>query len=72
MSYAAKFAFSGGQSVTKYLQYTVGSDCSDQNDTEPPINFNSKVGQVTSNSVAFIVTANDNSGEVIYSGKTRK
>mgnify|MGYP003335559566 FL=1 len=69
LSYAAKFAFSGGQSVTKYLQYTVGSDCSDQNDTEPPINFNSKVGQVTSNSVAFIVNANDNSGEVIYSVK---
>ena len=69
ISYACKFAFSGGQVVTKYIQYTVGSDCSNENDTDPPTNFTSEIGEITSNSVGFIVNADDNSGEVIYSVK---
>ena len=69
LSYACKFAFAGGQAVTKYINYKVGSDCSDENDTESPKDFNSKVGEITSNSVGFVVSADDNSGEVIYSLK---
>jgi len=69
LSYACKFAFSGGQAVTKYIKYTVGSDCSDENDTSPPTNFISEIGEITSNSVSFIVNADDDSGEVIYSVK---
>ena len=69
LSYACKFAFSGGQAVTKYIQYTVGSDCSNENDIDPPTNFTSELGEITSNSVGFIVNADDNSGEVIYSVK---
>jgi len=69
LSYACKFAFSGGQAVTKYINYTVGSDCSEENDTDSPTNFISKIGEITSNSVVFIVNADDNSNEVIYSIK---
>ena len=75
VSYACKFAYSGGQSVTKYIKYTVGSDCSNENDSEPPTNFTSKLGEINSNSVEFIVNADDNSGQVIYSitlGDTEK
>ena len=46
-----------------------------KNDSDPPTNFTSKLGEINSNSVEFIVNADDNSGQVIYSitlGDTEK
>jgi hypothetical protein len=67
LSYACKFAFSGGMSVTKYLTYVVGSNCGGTtNDTQAPTGFTATLGAVTANSVELLLNANDNSGMVAY------
>lgn len=67
LSYACKFAYAGGLSVTKYIKYVVGSNCSGTpNDTQPPTNFTATLGAVTSNSVELVLNASDNSGTVVY------
>ncbi len=63
---ACKFAFAGGQAVTKYFNYVVGSDCSGGADVEGPTNFTANVGEVTSTSVELVLFANDNSGTAVY------
>ena len=69
ISYACKFAFAGGLSVTKYIQYTVGSDCAGENDTTAPTNFSAQVSEVGSTSANFHLQAEDNSGSVVFSLK---
>jgi hypothetical protein len=66
LSYACKFAYSGGMSVTKYMSYVVGSNCGSTNDTQAPTNFTATLGAITPTSVELIVNANDNSGTVVY------
>ncbi|WP_299016954.1 glycosyl hydrolase [uncultured Polaribacter sp.] len=67
ITYACKFAFAGGLSVTKYISYVVGENCGENSgDTEAPTNFTATLGNVTSNSVELLVQANDNSGTVVY------
>ena len=67
ISYAAKFAFAGGLSVTPYEKYVVGSDCSsNEQDTAPPTNFSASISSINSTSVSFDLYAEDNSGELIY------
>ena len=67
ISYACKFAYSGGMSVTKYITYVVGSDCgSTTNDTQAPTGFTSTLGAITGSSVELILNANDDSGTVVY------
>lgn len=67
LSYACKFAYSGGMSVTKYIPYVVGSDCgSTTDDTQAPTGFTASLGVVTGNSVELLLNANDNSGTVVY------
>jgi hypothetical protein len=67
ISYAAKFAFAGGLSVTPYVKYVVGSDCSsNEQDTAPPTNFSASISSINSTSVSFDLYAEDNSGELIY------
>ena len=69
LSYACKFAFAGGLSVTKYIQYTVGSDCDGQNDILAPTNFSAQVSEVGATSASFHLQAEDNSGSVVFSLK---
>ena len=67
ISYACKFAYTGGMSVTKYITYVVGSNCgSTTNDTQPPVNFTATVGAITGSSVELLLNATDNSGTVVY------
>ncbi|WP_462251741.1 glycosyl hydrolase [Ekhidna sp.] len=68
ISVACKFAYAGGLSVTKYIQYTVGSDCSGGggDDTEAPTNFTATIGDVDSRTIELVLNANDNSGTIIY------
>jgi endoglucanase Acf2 len=67
ISYACKFAYSGGLSVTKYITYVVGSNCgSTTNDTQPPTGFTARLGAVTASSVELLLNATDNSGTVVY------
>lgn len=67
ISYACKFAYSGGLSVTKYITYVVGTNCGGTvNDTQAPTGFTASVGAVTSNSVELLLNAIDNSGTVLY------
>jgi len=67
ISYACKFAYSGGLSVTKYITYVVGSNCGGTTkDTQPPTNFTASVGAITGSSVELLLNANDNSGMVVY------
>jgi endoglucanase Acf2 len=67
ISYACKFAYSGGQVVTKYVSYQVGKDCSGSgSDTENPTNFTASVGITAANSIELLLQASDNSGDVIY------
>ena len=70
ISYACKFAYSGGLAVTKYISYLVGNDCSSSgNDTEKPTNFTATVGTVSAGSVELLLQGSDNSGNVIYTVK---
>ena len=67
ISYACKFAFTGGMSVTKYITYVVGTNCGGTtNDTQAPTAFTATLGAVTANSVELLLNANDNSGTVVY------
>lgn len=66
LSYACKFEFSGGSSVTRYVNYVVGSDCSDTTDMEAPTNFTATLGEITSSGVELILNGRDNSGTVVY------
>lgn len=67
ISYACKFAYTGGMSVTKYMTYVVGTNCgSTTNDTQAPTSFTATLGAVTANSVELLLNANDNSGTVVY------
>ena len=66
ISYACKFAYAGGLSVTKYISYVVGNDCSGTNDTEPPANFTASLGAVSASSVELLLNGSDNSGTIIY------
>ena len=67
ISYAAKFAFAGGLSVTPYEKYVVGSDCSsNEQDTTPPTNFSASISSINATSVSFDLYAEDDSGELIY------
>lgn len=67
LSYACKFAYAGGLSVTKYMKYVVGTNCSGTtNDTQAPVNFTATIGAVTASSVELLLNATDNSGTVVY------
>lgn len=67
ITYAVKFAYSGGLSVTKYISYVVGSNCGTSgDDTEIPMNFTAAVGTITSTSVQLLLNSTDNSGAVVY------
>lgn len=68
ISFATKFAYAGGLSVTPYIKYVVGTDCSTSgSDTEPPINLSAEINTINATSVSFNLYAEDNSGSVIYS-----
>jgi endoglucanase Acf2 len=70
ISYACKFAFSGGLAVTEYFSYKVGTDCgSSVSDTEKPSSFTATVGTTAANSIELLLQASDNSGNVIYTIK---
>jgi len=67
ISYACKFAYSGGMSVTKYMTYVVGTNCgSGANDTQAPTGFTATLGAITSSSVELLLNATDDSGTVVY------
>ncbi|MDP4239965.1 MAG: glycosyl hydrolase [Bacteroidota bacterium] len=68
ISYACKFAYSGGLSVTKYLTYVVGTNCGNggTNDTQAPSGFTASIGAITGTSVELLLNATDNSGTVVY------
>ena len=67
ISYAVKFAYAGGMSVTKYISYVVGSSCAAPTpDTQAPANFTASVGTVNATSVQLLLNGTDNSGSVIY------
>ncbi|MDD3322076.1 MAG: glycosyl hydrolase [Paludibacter sp.] len=67
ITYACKFAFAGGLSVTKYIPYVVGTNCgSTTNDTQAPTNFTATLGAITENSVELVMNASDNSGTIVY------
>jgi endoglucanase Acf2 len=67
ISYACKFAYSGGMSVTKFITYVVGSNCgSTTNDTQAPNGFTATLGAITGSSVELLLNATDNSGTVVY------
>jgi len=67
ISYACKFAYSGGLSVTKYIHYVVGTNCGPStNDTQGPTNFTATLGTVSSSTVELLLNANDDSGTVVY------
>ena len=66
ISYACKFAYSGGLSVTKYISYVVGNDCGGSSDTEAPENFSATIGAITGTSVEILLNGTDNSGTVKY------
>lgn len=66
---ACKFAYAGGLTVIKDLQYTVGEDCTGgegEEDTEAPSSFSATLEGITSSSVQLKLNGTDNSGIVIY------
>ncbi|UAM99522.1 T9SS type A sorting domain-containing protein [Polaribacter litorisediminis] len=67
ISYAAKFAYAGGFSVTKYFQYVVGDSCTGSiSDVTAPENFTASIGNITASSVELLLNATDESGKVVY------
>jgi hypothetical protein len=67
ITYAVKFAYGGGLSVTKDMNYVVGDNCNGSNsDTEGPTNFTASIGTVGSRTVELLLQADDNSGSVVY------
>ena len=70
ISYAVKFAYAGGLSVTKYINYVVGSNCNESGeDSEAPTGFTASVGVITATSVELLLNATDNSGNLVYDVK---
>ncbi|ARV14364.1 glycosyl hydrolase [Polaribacter sp. SA4-12] len=68
ISYACKFAYSGGSSATKYFSYVVGDNCTGStSDVLAPENLAVSIGVITSSSVEILLNATDNSGKVVYS-----
>lgn len=66
ISYACKFAFAGGLSVTNYISYVVGSDCSGSSDLEAPTNFTAESGAISATSIELLLNADDDSGAIVY------
>jgi endoglucanase Acf2 len=67
ISYACKFAYSGGLSATKYFSYVVGNNCTGSNSDETiPENLIASIGGVTASSIEILLNATDNSGKVVY------
>ena len=67
ISFATKFAFSGGLAVTKYFDYVVGSSCTgSSSDTIAPENFTATIGNITVSTVEILLNATDDSGKVVY------
>ena len=67
ISYACKFAFSGGLAATKYFSYVVGTGCTgSSSDVTAPENFTVSLGNITSSSVELLLNATDDSGKVVY------
>ena len=68
ISYACKFSYAGGASVTKYFTYVVGSNCGSGGtiDVTPPTNFTSSVGTISGSSVELLLNSTDASGTVVY------
>lgn len=67
ISYACKFAYSGGLSATKYFSYVVGSSCTGNvTDTITPENFTAEIGDVSASTVEILLNATDNSGKLVY------
>lgn len=67
ITYACKFAYAGGLSVTKYISYVVGNNCNGGGpDTEAPTNFTASVGTITGTSVELLLNGTDNSGALVY------
>jgi trimeric autotransporter adhesin len=67
ITYAVKFAYAGGLSVTKWINYVVGDNCSTPPaDNQAPTDFTATAGTVTSSSVQLLLNATDNSGAVTY------
>ncbi|MEL1242867.1 T9SS type A sorting domain-containing protein [Flavobacterium sp. DGU11] len=66
--YGVKFAYAGGLSVTKYVEYVVGQNCGGGGpaDTVAPTGFTAAVGTTTSSSVQLLLNGSDDSGSVIY------
>ena len=67
ITYAIKFAYAGGLSVTNDMTYTVGNNCNGSNsDTEGPTNFTASVGTIGARTVELLLQADDSSGTVVY------
>ena len=67
ITYAVKFAYAGGLSVTKDMNYIVGDNCNGSNsDVEGPTSFTASVGTVSARTVELLLQADDNSGSVVY------
>ena len=66
ISYACKFAFAGGLSVTSYINHVVGDCIDDNDDIEPPTNFTATIGTVTATSVEILLNGMDDSGTILY------
>lgn len=66
ISFACKFAYSGGLSVTKYVDYVVGDDCGGTEDIQAPTNLTASLGAIDVFTVELLLNANDDSGELIY------
>jgi hypothetical protein len=64
LSYACKFEFQGGLSVTRYFSYAVGSNCI--NDTTVPTDFSATIGAVSAFSVEILLSGIDDSEKVVY------
>ena len=65
ISVACKFDV-GEVLATKYLQYEVGTACTDEEDTKPPSNFTAEIGSITFSSIELILNGEDESGRIIY------
>ncbi|WP_397446856.1 glycosyl hydrolase [Polaribacter sp. R77954] len=67
ISYACKFAYSGGLSATKYFSYKVGDSCTgSSSDTTAPENFTATLGNITATTAEIVLNGTDDSGKVIY------
>ncbi len=66
LSYAVKFAYAGGLSVTQYINYVVGDNCDSTPDIEAPLDFTASVGTITATSIEIILNGTDDSGTVMY------